>query len=123
MIDTIDKACIVAAMYSIGQVIYGYPLTAELQKRHCIEDLIEDEGCLHYYSGSASAIPAAIGVELCEFDEATDYIPVIDLKLAPTNEQKTELDEKWALLSDAVKRNVMKAFPGGPFTFILWSTS
>lgn len=112
-------------MYAIANVIYGVPLTrgylAELaddMNNEGVQD--SNDGYLKYYSGNSDYVPAAFGVELCSFDEATDYLEVEKLKLEPTDEDKKEFN-RLLLELDEPFRNIIERET--PSVFILWSTS
>lgn len=116
--------------YAIGNVIYGIPLgtnrynpTGESEWSEELSIAIEDEltGFLQYYSGSGD-VPAAFGVELCEFDEACYFVDITGLTLRPTIEQQAEVERAFNALPISLREEIITKF-GTPRTFILWSTS
>ena len=103
-------------MYSIVNVIYGIPITDEIEKRN--QELLdadpneEDEslgeelecyGFETFYSGSHSGIVGYLGVELSDFDECHSYLKFKDLKFEPTPAQKAEAEKKIANLDNRFK--------------------
>ena len=110
-------------MYCIMNVIYGVPMTRGALKQLVANGEFEDEprGYLEYYSGSGDTAPAAFGVKLDCFDEATDYTEVSKLKLTPTEAQITKFNKLVAAL-DPKRRQAIKS-AGEPTVFILYSTS
>ena len=117
-------------MYAIIDVIYGIPLTEE------INDLInkweadpncdkweEDEehrmcGFEVMYSGHGGIPPGFCGVSLDQFDESNGHNSLINLKLEPTNDQKKKTLELINNLDREIKDIIL---PVG--IYLIWSTS
>ena len=104
-------------MYSIITVIYGIPLTQELEERNSdlidadpeesdptIHEDMEEYGFEIMYTGSGNHTPGYCGVELSEFDECSDsYLPISEVAMVPTDEQKAEAHAKIEALDDRFK--------------------
>jgi len=114
--------------YAIAQVIYGLPLNTNRSDDEPWSEELEDQldegknGFLKYYSANSDVIPAAFGIELCEFDEGCDHVDISDLKLEPTEDQKSKYQELLEMLPDDLLKEVTKRY-SVPRTFILWSSS
>lgn len=105
--------------YAIGYIVYGFPVTEELNNAYeeMDEDWTELDAFEHRYSGSASIRPGWCGVLLCTIDECNDVL-VSNLKLTPTAEQKTKAEAKFALLP----KNIQAMCPPMD-TYIIWGSS
>ena len=115
-------------MYAISQVIYGYPLVSNDKELDLSEELCElvwsdaeEDGWLHYYSGSATDEPAAFGIEIDEFDEACAYVDTRKLKMTPTQADIDKFNELFDKLEPEIQEELRQF--GEPFVFFLWSTS
>lgn len=117
-------------MYAIVDVIYGIPLTKEIN--NLINKWETDPNCDKWeedevgrmcgfeiiYSGNRNEPPGFCGVRLDQFDESDGYNSLINLKLEPTNDQKTETLE----LINNLDREIKDIIP--PLgVYLIWSTS
>ena len=98
-------------MYSIVKIVYGSPLN---QKAYDAMEKLgvepEDIGCETLYSGGADVTPGYCGVELGEFDEATDMaLKVSSLNLKPSAAQIKEANDAIAALPSQVRKHLAKA--------------
>lgn len=118
-------------MYAIALIVYGVPLMAgehnEVTLPQCLDDILEEGdgeelGWLMPYRGSGCDHPFAFGIELCQFDEACNFVDMSTLNLAPTDAQRQEYDLKLAALSEELRAAVLR-IGGQPRTFILWASS
>lgn len=116
-------------MYSIVNVVYGYPLVSNDLEESSPKELPgvsealaeEQPGFLAYYSGATEDTPSAFGIDLGQFDEACAYVVLSDLHTAPTDEQKAEFQELLAALDHELQATLRAM--GDPSVFLLWSTS
>lgn len=116
-------------MYAIAHLIYGHPLVTNdagpspRARWPRVDAAIEDEveGFLTYYSGAADETPAAFGIRLGHFDEACAFVPLSDIPLAPTDEQKAQYEAQFAALAPELQDDLRSL--GSPAVFLLWSTS
>lgn len=107
-------------MYAICNVIYGYPMTRG-KAVDLVEELEDEAGVITHYSGGSDVTPAAFGVELGRFDEATDYTEMDKLEaMKPTVEQIAKVEQDLSALP-AEQQEIIRAEK--PRVFILWSTS
>lgn len=117
--------------YAIVNIMYGVPLSNndwDEERPELIEEVLEnvdtDEtkvGFQTFYSGGASVEPAAFGVVLGEFDEATHHTEMSEVFKQPTPDQVREYSEALAALDEPLRLEVQKF--GEPRVFLLWSTS
>lgn len=115
-------------MYSITNIIYGYPITTKIS--NLLIEKEDDEnsdwnedgdmvcGFNKYYHGSSDGIVGYVGVELDSFDECGEMLKPSNLKMQPTEEQKNEAIKKINALSQDFKTLV-----GEPDVFFVFSTS
>lgn len=97
--------------YCIVKIIYGTPLNDKAQNEFeklgiDTEEIFEGKfGCTLLYSGNAETDPAFCGVELDEFDEATDMaLDVSKLKMTPSANQIKIAREKISKLPPSVQK-------------------
>lgn len=104
-------------MYTVGNIIYGIPLTQEILNVVGEVEDAEDVGFETTYSGAGGTTPGWCGVVLDTIDECS----VADfslLKLTPTPEQIDAVNQKVAALSEEILK---VSSPIG--CYIVWSTS
>ncbi len=90
--------------YCIVNVIYGVPLNKEAYDEFENLGIDTEEVCTLLYSGGAEVEPGFCGVELDEFDEATDMaLQVSKLKMTPTPAQIKNAHAKIAKLPPTVR--------------------
>jgi hypothetical protein len=109
-------------MYAIGHVIYGIPLTKEIEK--VCNKVLNVEAGEHdggffktFYSGSGDTTPGFCGVELASFDESSNFL-LSKITKTPTKAEKAKAIAKIAALPKEIKR-IMP--PIG--AWVVWSTS
>jgi len=107
-------------MYTMGDIIYGVPLTSEVME--AMPDWQEDDeeelcGFYQIYSGRSKSPVGYCGVLLDSIDELA-VVNINSLKLVPTQEQKEEAETKVEALLPEIKKVML---PIG--TYIVWSTS
>lgn len=105
-------------MYTIGNIIYGVPLTRKLASE--IDRLLldpEEVGLTMLYRGSGDNT-GYCGVKLDRFDECSDVLKISDLNVKPTPEQKKEALEKIFNLPKELTE-----FLEMTDTYIVWSNS
>lgn len=117
--------------YAIVNVMYGVPLshndwTEERSEliQHAIEDPTTEPnevGFHKFYSGGSDLEPAAFGVILGEFNEATHHTEMSEVIKEPTPEQIRRYSEVLAELDTPLRTDVESY--GEPRVFLLWSTS
>ena len=119
-------------MYSIGNIIYGTPLTEEVnelakeveavgEKHPLFEHLYDEEqfaGFETYYHGSLPWQPGYCGVELGRMDVCSDFRVSDIANLKPTDEQKAAAKEAYDALPSEVRERCMPLD-----TYVVWSTS
>jgi len=115
-------------MYSITNIIYGYPITTEIsnliikKEEDPNSDWNEDNdmvcGFNKYYHGSSDCIVGYVGVELDSFDECGEMLKPSSLKMQPTEKQKQQALKKINALTPDFKKLV-----GEPDVFFVFSTS
>jgi hypothetical protein len=108
-------------MYTIGHVIYGAPITKEIEEvaEQRDEEVSEYDGGYFetFYHGGASKEQGYIGIELKEFDECEDLL-FSELDIEPTDEQRQEVVDKIGTLPEEY-RKVLKPID----RYIVWSSS
>lgn len=116
-------------MYAMAHMIYGYPLVTNDQEPSPrarlprVDDALDEEmaGFLTYYSGAADETPAAFGIRLGRFDEACAFVPIAEIPLAPTEDQRTEFQRLLEALPSDLQGDLRGL--GEPSVFLLWATS
>jgi len=109
-------------MYAIGHVIYGIPLTKEIEKvceKTLGVEVGEEDGGFFttHYSGHVAPDAGFCGVELAAFDECSNF-PLSKIAKKPTAAQKMEAKAKIAALPPEIKKIMPKTD-----TWVVWSTS
>lgn len=117
-------------MYAIATVIYGIPLTEEVNDFLCESEEYgdpESAGFVTMYSGScAGHMPGFLGVDLGSFDEGDPVIDLSDpghpLNVVPTEAQCAEAN---ALVESLLKILPPAAAAAVPKVgrYLVWSTS
>lgn len=116
---------------AIAYIIYGYPLLAnsygQLERSEELEDMIEYHatGVRSYYSGHATNMPAAFGVEMGKLCEgAAAYITCNRAMLDPNDEHIAEFNRLWATVEPALQTEIQQITGNtSPSTFLLWATT
>lgn len=115
--------------YVIGNIVYGCPINdalstlieqVEMDEAHPLSEYYDDDyplGFETYYSGHAYGTVGAFGVSLGRINECSN-VRVGDLTLEPTEEQKADVEKRFAELPKAV-RDLCDPLD----TYIVWSTS
>jgi len=117
-------------MYAIGMVIYGVPLTedvnaiisefeeSEIDDGSWFEDNEGTCGFTTLYSGCADGLVGYCGVRLTEDFGTYDYFKLSDITVQPTEEQKQEALEKMAKLHPKIKEVLLDVD-----IWVIWYTS
>lgn len=108
-------------MYSIVTVVYGVPIRqAALDEVESLGIEPSDIGIITQYSGSGDEIPAYCGVELSEFDEATDMaLPISSIRHTPTSKEIAKATAAVAALPSSVRKRIKDKLD----TYYVFSTS
>jgi len=109
-------------MYAIGHVIYGIPLTKEIEKvceKTLGVEVGEEDGGFFttHYSGHVAPDAGFCGVELATFDECSNF-PLSKITKTPTRAEKVKAVAKIAALPKEIKR-IMPQIGA----WVVWSTS
>lgn len=117
--------------YAIVNVMYGVPLSHNQypeERSELIQVAIEeadtdkDEAGFHrFYSGGSDVTPAAFGIILGKFDEATHHTEMSEVLKEPTQEQLLKFQEALEALGPELYVSLSEY--GKPRVFLLWSTS
>jgi len=95
-------------MYTIGNIIYGIPLTEELE-RALDKCGIEEVECVDfntYYSGHSDYTPGYLGVELKRFDECSGNILLSELDVDLSGSQRKEVEKLVNALPERIEEYV-----------------
>ena len=111
-------------MHTIGNIIYGVPLTEEIQR--AFEEAGQDEvwGFETLYDGNAPTQPGYLGNSFGKFNATADVL-LSDLgPIPPSSNEKEEVHEKIEQFKKEFKAETGKDIELGEIgIWIVWSTS
>jgi hypothetical protein len=112
-------------MYSIGNIIFGIPLTEEIMQA-LGDDEAEEMGFEVLYSGSADFMPGYMGVELGTIDECQDEDlddPEHPMNRKPTAQQIAEVQERVEAFVKKMRKIDKDVTIPDIRRWLVWSTS
>jgi hypothetical protein len=116
-------------MYTIANLIYGFPLhnntSNQLKWSDELEEAVNNEepGFLTFYDGGLDVVPSAFGVIIKEFDVCVHHTDLYEIDLFPTDHQIQLFNDQLNNLTPTLQEEIKKYGIPYPRRFILWSSS